>query len=143
MITIFNNLNRESIFRDIDYMPNNNNCDFCHSFMFRRSYGSISQARVMPRGGQGIIDFTIVNPYTGATTPKIGTTSTSTNNTNISKAMRYSQYVNSPNRGTKNTQTYSYKQYEESFGPLSNQTTDKSCYDTPAFKTTSLNTRTI
>lgn len=113
-------------------MQNNNNCDFCHSFMFRRSYGSISQARLMPRDGQGIVDVKIVNPYTGITTPKIGTTST--NNSSISKAMQYAQYVNAPNKGGKNTQTYTKKQYEASFGPLPNQTIDKSCYNTPAFK---------
>jgi hypothetical protein len=122
-------------------METTNNCDFCHSSMFRRSYGSTSQARLMPRGGQGIIDFTIVNPYTGTTTPKFGTTSF-TNNTNISKAMRYSQYVNTPNRDGKNTQTYSYNEYVAKFGPLPNQTIDKSCYNTPAFKPQVLFTNT-
>lgn len=121
-------------------MQNNNNCNFCHSFMFRRSYGSISQARLMPRDGQGIVDFNIVNPYTGVTTNKIVTTSG--NSTGISKAMRYSQYVKSPNRDGKNTQTYTKKQYEESFGPLPNQTIDKSCYNTPAFKPQVLITNT-
>uniref|UniRef100_A0A6C0B8W6 Uncharacterized protein n=1 Tax=viral metagenome TaxID=1070528 RepID=A0A6C0B8W6_9ZZZZ len=113
-------------------MQNNNNCDFCHSTMFRTSYGSASQARIMPKNGLGIVNFKNVNPYTNITTNKIGTTSG--NDTSISKAMRYSQYVNSPNRGGKNTQTYNKKQYEERFGPLLNQTIDKSCYTTPPFK---------
>lgn len=121
-------------------MQNNKNCDFCHSFMFRRSYGSTSQARVMPKDGIGIVDFKTTNPYTGVTTIKIG--STSGNSTGISKAMRYSQYVNSTNRDGKNTQTYTKKQYEASFGPLHNQTIDKSCYNTPAFKPQVLITNT-
>jgi len=116
------------------------NCNFCHSFMFRRSYGSISQSRVMPKDGQGIVDFKITNPYTGATRPKIATTSG--NSSGVSKAIRYSQYVKSPNRDGKNTQTYTKKQYEESFGPLPNQSIDKSCYDTPAFKPQVLMTNT-
>ena len=113
-------------------MQNNDNCNFCHSSMFRCSYGSISQARLIPKDGEGIVDFKIINPYTGVTKNKIATTSG--NSTGISKAMRYSQYVKSVNRDVKNTQTYNKKQYEESFGPLPNQIIDKSCYDTPAFK---------
>lgn len=86
----------------------------------------------MPKDGVGIVDFNIVNPFNGSTKNKIAVTSG--NDTSISKAMRYSQYVNSSNVREKNTQTYNKKQYEERFGPLPNQTIDRSCYTTPPFK---------
>jgi hypothetical protein len=109
-----------------------NNVKFCQSYLFRSSAGSLSTARVLPNKGVGYIDFKKMDPYTGLVTNKIGTSSG--NDTSISKAMRYSQYVNNPNpRGTKNTQTYSYKLYVEKYGPLPE--TNKSCYTNPAFQT--------
>jgi hypothetical protein len=83
--------------------------------MFKTSIGSMSSNRTMPNDGVGIVDFKIVNPYTGFTTNKIG--SSSGNDTNISRAMRYSQYVNN-NRGFKNVQKMSYKEYVANYGPL-------------------------
>lgn len=110
---------------------NNESIKFCNSFLFRRSIGSNSSSRAMPNNGVGYVEQKIVNPFTNTTTNKIGTTSG--NNTSISKAMRYSQYVNNPNpRGNKNTQTYSYSEYVEKYGPLPG--IDKSCYSTPPFK---------
>jgi len=91
----------------------------------------MSSNRTMPNNGVGIVDFKIVNPYTGITINKIG--ASSGNDTNISKAARYSQYVNN-NKGFKNVQRMTYKEYVAKYGPLSNQTIDRSCYDTPAFK---------
>jgi len=94
-----------------------NQINFCRSFLFRTSIGSNSSWRTIPNKGVGYVDQKIINPYTNATTNKIGTTSG--NDTSISKAMRYSQYVNNPNpRGSKNTQTYSYKEYVAKYGPL-------------------------
>jgi hypothetical protein len=91
--------------------------NFCKSFLFRTSIGSNSSARTMPNQGVGYVASKIVNPYTNATTNKIG--STSGNDSTISKAMRYSQYVNNPNpRGSKNVQTYSYNEYVAKYGPL-------------------------
>jgi hypothetical protein len=89
--------------------------NICNSFMFKTSIGSMSSKRAMPNDGIGIVDFKIVNPYTGTVTAKAGTSST--NNTNISKAMKYSQYVNCT-RGFKNIQKISYKEYVEKYGPL-------------------------
>jgi len=106
--------------------------NFCKSFLFRRSIGSNSCYRAMPNNGVGYVQSKIINPYTNTTTNKIGTTSG--NDTSISKAMRYSQYVNSPNpRGNKNTQTYSYNEYVKKYGPITGFNT--SCYSNPPFRT--------
>jgi hypothetical protein len=111
---------------------NNDSINFCKSFLFRKSVGSNSCFRAIPNNGVGYVDQKIVNPYTNNTTNKIGTTSG--NDTTISKAMRYSQYVNSPNnRGNKNTQTYSYKEYVAKYGPLTGLTT--SYNNNPIFQT--------
>jgi hypothetical protein len=56
-----------------------------------------------------------VNPYTGVTTNKIG--SSSGNDATISRSMRYSQYVNN-NKGFKNVQRMSYTEYVAKYGPL-------------------------
>jgi len=99
--------------------------------MFKTSIGSMSATRRMPNRGVGLVDTKIVNPYTNITTNKIGTSSG--NDTTISKAMRYSQYVNNPNRnGVKNVQTYSYTDYVAKYGPMSS--IDRSCYSNPMFK---------
>lgn len=91
----------------------------------------MSTNRMMLNNGVGIVDTKIVNPYTNVTTNKIG--SSSGNDTGISKAMRYSQYVNNPNRnGVKNVQTYSYAEYVAKYGPLNK--INNSCYNDPMFK---------
>jgi hypothetical protein len=90
----------------------------------------MSSARAMPNDGIGIVDFKVVNPYTGTVTNKVGTSST--NNTNISQAMKYSQYVNNT-RGFKNIQKFSYKEYVEKYGPL--PAFNNSCRSNPEFQT--------
>jgi hypothetical protein len=123
--------NSPCITNDISNIEQNiQTVNFCKSFLFRTSIGSNSCSRAMPNNGVGYVQQKIVNPYTNTTTNKIG--STSGNDTSISKAMRYSQYVNNPNnRGNKNTQTYSYSEYVKKYGPLPE--IDRSCYSTPPF----------
>jgi len=75
----------------------------------------MSSNRTMPNDGVGIVDFKIVNPYTGTTTNKIG--SSSGNDATVSKAARYSQYVTN-NTGFKNVQRMSYNEYVAKYGPL-------------------------
>ena len=125
--------NSPCVTNDINNLEQNiETVNFCKSFLFRRSIGSNSSFRAMPNNGVGYVQSKIVNPYTNTTTNKIGTTSG--NDTSISKAMRYSQYVNSPNpRGNKNTQTYSYTEYVKKYGPITGF--NKSCYSNPQFQT--------
>ena len=40
------------------------------------------------------------------------------NNPNITKAMKYAEYVNNANKGERNTKTMSYKDYVDQYGPL-------------------------
>jgi len=90
----------------------------------------MSSARAMPNKGVGIVDFKIVNRYTGTVTAKV--VASSTNNTNNSQAMKYSQYVNNP-RGFNNIQKFSYKEYVEKYGPL--PAFNNSCRSNPEFQT--------
>jgi hypothetical protein len=70
------------------------------SFVFRPY--NISK-RTMPNDGKGCVSFKLIN--------------TSGNEPKISKAMRFSQYVNNT-KGFKNVQRMSYAQYVEKYGPL-------------------------
>jgi len=98
----------------------------------------------MPNDGAGIVQSKITNQYTGVTTNKIGTTSG--NDTTISKAMRYSQFVNN-NRGFKNAETFTHQQYMKRYGHLGPLTQiNNSCYTLPMFQPQVLrssNTRVI
>lgn len=108
--------NSPCISKDMNNLDQNiQTVNFCNSFMFRTAAGSVSTARAMPNKGVGYVEQKIVNPYTGAITNKIGTTSG--NDTTMSTRMLFSQYVNNPG-GFRNVQTYSYNDYVAKFGPL-------------------------